>query len=263
MSITTLDGYIASNKQIVPFVKSGSNTNTAYIPVGLNTLQGYPPSIILNIGNTVNGIVPTDLTLGYPRIKTFGVGNTGYITRVSYYNSQPGVYEMFDALFSCGSYSFNSNVTLNSQPVFTSRIPNANYAGTQLWYEQNTLATGLQQIIVTYTNQDGVSGRVTQFNAQVVLKALMCVNIPLTGGDSGIMSIQSVVASVAAAGTFNLHILRPLWSARVGAVGQGEVHSFEQTGMPVVFDNSAFRFHFASDLTNTGVSEIYFEIANG
>ncbi len=92
-------------------------------------------------------------------------------------------------------------------------------------------------VTVTYTNQDGVSGRTTTFryitpSAAGVLTSSVstsattaCPFIPLTGGDTGVRSVQSVQFLSPAGGFCTIAIVKPLcelgipeasvWSERV------------------------------------------------
>lgn len=71
MAITTLDGYIGSAKQTITWMKTGTRT---LIGAGAYTtfdLAGSPGAGTLAIGNTANGVVPTDATAGYPSHRNF------------------------------------------------------------------------------------------------------------------------------------------------------------------------------------------------
>jgi hypothetical protein len=81
-------------------------------------------------------------------------------------------------------------------------------------------------------------------------------------GDSGLQKIESVVATVATAGTFNLMVLRPLWSGRVTVANGGDVHDLLRTGLVQIFDTSALYALIAADSTATGIPELAIEVAN-
>lgn len=265
MAITSLDGYIAAAKQRVVHVRQAARTSTANTHFSVFDLAGNPGAGTLAVGNTANGVVPTDATAGYPLINAFGGSNKGYLSGVEFANTVACRMVLFDCLFSAGAYSFNSNVTLASQPSYSSRIPGGtDYNGLELWLEAVTAFTGNLSVAVTYTNQSGTTGRTTGTIALGLAPTVgRMTYLPLQAGDSGIQTIESVVATVATVGTFNLHVMRRLWSGRIGAVNSGDKHDMLRTGMPEVYADSALRVTVNADSTSTGFPDFEFEIANG
>jgi len=262
MAISTLDGYIAAPKQRLTFIRTASRTAVAAMPFSVFDLAGNPGAGTLAIGNTANGVVPTDATAGYPIISAFGGGATGYLSKLEFASTVPCWIDVYDRVFACGAYAFNANVTLASQPSFAARIPNADYVGTQLWLEQVTAGTGVQNIAVTYLDQAGVSS-VTGTFATAANIAGRCWQLPLAAGDSGVSQVNVVTGSIATVGTFNIMVLRPLWSGRVTLANGGDVHDMLRTGLPQVFADSALYVQVAPDSTATGVPELMIEVANG
>jgi hypothetical protein len=263
MAITTLDGYIASAKQRVAHLKTASRTAVAAQPFSVFDLAGSPGAGVLAIGNTANGVVPTDAVAGYPVINAFGGGAVGYLSRVEYGSSVAGRLELFDRVFAAGAYAFNANTTLTAQPSYAARIPGADYTGTELWIEQVTAGTGVQSVDIGYTNHAGTAGRSTGVTAAPAAAIVgRCWRVRLQAGDAGIQSIQSVVGSVATIGTFNVMVLRRLWSSRVRTANDGGIADMLSTGLPVVFADSAFYVLVLPDSTATGVPELVVEVAN-
>lgn len=264
MAIASLDNYIAAAKQRVTWVKTAQRTTIAAFPFSLHELAGNPGAGTLAGGNTANGVVPTDADAGYPIISAFGASAVGYITKVEFANTVACWIDLYDRLFLAGAYAFNANVTLASMPSYSSRVPNADYGGLQIWVEQVTGATGNQAVSVGYTNQSGTTGRSTGAvgigGAPTVGRAWQ---LPLQAGDSGVQAINSVTGSVATVGTFNVMVLRPLWSGRVQIANGGDVHELLRTGMPRVYENSALYALLAADSTSSGVPELQVEVANG
>src|SRR3990172_5898893 len=66
MTIATLDGLIAATKRRVVWQKTASVTTVANIPYSNFDQAGNPGAGTLAVGNTANGIVPTDALAGYP-----------------------------------------------------------------------------------------------------------------------------------------------------------------------------------------------------
>lgn len=265
MTIATLDAYIASAKQQINLAKTAARTTIAAAWFSLFELAGNPGAGVLAGTSTAAGVVPDDTTAGFPAINAFGGAATGYLTTVDFGASVAMRMMVADCLFKAGAYSFNSNVTLAAQPSFSARVPGGtDFTGTQIWIEAVTAFTGNLSVAVTYTNQAGATGKTTGTVALGVAPTLgRLIQLPLAAGDSGVQKIESVVASVATVGTFNVLVLRPLWTGRVKIANDGDVHGLDKTGMPQVFATSALYLAVAADSTSSGVPELQLEIANG
>lgn len=262
MAIATLDQYIAAIKQCCPWMKTGAATTVAGIPFTVFDLAGSPGAGVLNIGNTANGVVPTDAVAGYPIINAF-TGDKGYFTGLEFNSSVACRIMLFDRIFAAGAYVFNANVTLASQPSYSSRVPGGtDYNGLQLWIEHVTAFTGQPSIQINYLDQDGIAGYTGVYATPAGLTIRRAVQIPLASGDNGIQQIGQVRCTVSTAGTFNVMVLRPLITVRVPVAGSGDVYDLLRTGMVQVFDNSALYVLIAPDSTSSGVPYLNIEIAN-
>lgn len=265
MAITTLDQLIAAPSQQVGYTKTNTLTTVAAIPWSVFDRAGNPGAGTLAVGNTANGIVPTDATAGYPSLNAFVGGNTGYLNKVEFGSSVACRIAVFDCLFSAGAYAFNANTTLASQPSYAGRVlDGTDFSNTEIWIEAVTAFTGNQSIAVTYTNQDGTTGRTTGTVATGVAPTIgRMLMLPLQAGDTGVQKIESVVSTVSTVGTFNVHVMRRLWSGRVRATNDGDIHDMFKTGLPEVFDTSAFRYVIYPDSSSSGIPAIHMEIVNG
>lgn len=265
MAVATLDELIAARKQQVNLIKTASRTAVAAVPFSVFDQAGTPGAGTLAVGNTAAGIVPTDATNGYPAIDPFDSGQNGYIAGIDFGNTVACRMMLYDTLFSAGAYAFNANVNLASQPSFASRVPDGDdFKGLEIWIEAVTAFTGNLSVAVGYTNALGVTGRST---GTVGTGAALIVGrmhrLPLQVGDDGVSRIDSVVASVATAGTFNVHVMRRLWSGRVIAANAGDTHDFLKTGLPMIYDTSALRLVVQPDSTATGIPDVVANIAIG
>jgi hypothetical protein len=263
MAITTFDGFIASAKQYVSMAKTASRTSIAASWFSVFDLAGNPGAGVLAAGNTANGLVPTDATVGVPTI-SFTTG-TGYLAQVDFGSSVACRMKLFDMLFKAGAYAFNANVALTAQPSYSTRVPSGtDFTDTQIWIEAVTAFTGNLSVAVTYTNHAGTAARTTGTVAIGAAPTVgRMIQLPLQSGDTGVQKIESVVATVSTVGTFNVLVLRPLWSGRVKIANDGDVHDLAKTGMPVVYADSAIILSVAADSTATGIPELEFVIANG
>lgn len=271
MAITSGDGYIAAGKQLARVTKTQTATTVAAQWHTLLDRAGTPGAGSLAVGNTANGLVPTDATAGFPLLNAFGGGNTGYLTGVNFSNSVACRMHVYDRLFHAGSVSMTSlaTTTLTSQPSFSSRIPGGtDYTSTEIWLEINTAVSATATTIaVTYTNEAGTTGRTT--GATASLSGFITgrlINMPLQAGDKGVQKIESVTVggTVATTGTFNVIIARPLiTSMRVPVAGFGDILGLDRTGMPTVWADSALWPIIAPDSTSSGVPDLLLEIADG
>lgn len=264
MAITTLDGYIAAIKQVLVYSKTASRTSVAAIPFSVFDLAGTPGAGTLAIGNTANGVVPTDATAGYPAINAFSGANKGYISQVKYNSPVACDLLLYDCIFSAGAYVFNADVTLASQPSYSSRVPGGtDYTGLELWIEAVTVFTGNQTVQINYLDQDGAAGDTGAIATGLAPTVGRMLRIPLASGDNGIQQITRVRSSVSSVGTFNVHVMRPLWMGRVIAANYGEAHDFLKTGMIQIFADSALRLIVQADSTATSTPWLNIEVANG
>jgi hypothetical protein len=271
--IKSVDNYWASQKQNITYGKTGARTTIAQGWYSLFDLAGEPGAGTLSVGNTANGIVPSDAQNGVPVINAFNASAIGRLTRIGFTNSVPCRMRVFDRLFSCGAYAFNANTALASQPSFASRVNFRNpvtdtdandYKNLQLWVEQVTAATGNQAVNVTYTDQDGNAGATTGAVGIGAAPTLgRCWQLPLAAGDSGLQQITNVQGSVATVGTFNVHVLRPLSpTLRVPVAGAADILDQFKTGGPQVFADSSLFVLLSADSTSSGLPDLELEIAN-
>lgn len=265
MAITTLDGWVASAKQYLSLAKTAARTSVASAWFSVFDLAGNPGAGVLAGTSTAAGVVPTDATAGTPVINAFGGAATGYLSQVDFGNTVACRMKIFDMLFKAGAYAFNAAVTLAAQPSYSSRVPGGtDYTDTQIWIEAVTAFTGNLSVAVTYTNQAGVTARTTgTFATGAALTVGRMMQLPLQAGDTGVQKIESVTGTVATAGTFNVLVLRPLWSGRCRVANDGDVHGLDKTAMPVLYADSALILAVNADSTSTGLPEIELCIANG
>ena len=261
MTITSLNGYTAAVKQYITHFRTGTRTAVAAIPFSIFDQAGEPGAGVLAVGNTANGIVPTDALAGYPPIASFGVG--GALGKVDFAWTVVGRLHLYDCLFSAGAYVFNADVTLSSQPSFAGRVPGADYRGLELWLETVTTFTGSQTIQIDYLDQDGNAGDTGAIATGVAPIIGRMLRLNLSAGDSGISKLVRVRSSIATVGTFNVHIMRPLWTGRVVIANGGDVHSFARTGLKPVYGDSALRVVAQPDSTATALPQLYVELCDG
>jgi hypothetical protein len=261
MAITSLDTYIAAVKQYVTWFKTASRTAVAATPFTNFDQAGVPGPGTLAVGNTANGIVPTSALAGYPPINA--VAGVARLGAVDFVWTVTGRLFLYDCLFSAGAYAYNADVTLASQPSYSGRVPGADYKGLELWLEAVTAFTGNQTCQINYLDQDGGAGDTGAIATGVAPIVGRLYRMPLAVGDFGIQRIDRVRSSVSSAGTFNVHVMRPLWSGRVHIANGGDKHDFLKTGLKQIYTDSALRVVTQPDSTATGLPALYLEVCDG
>ena len=261
MAITSLSDYYAAARQTLTIARLASITGVAGMFSEILHLAGTPGSGTLAGTNTANGVVPTDATAGFPPIAAFS-GTKGYLNSVTFSNSVTCRLRLVDVLFKAGAYSYNSNVTLASQPSYSSRVPGGtDYRGTEIWLEAVTAFTGNQSIAITYVDQDNNTAESTGTIATGIAPIVgRMYQIPFNAGDCGVRQINVVTATNATVGTFNVLVLRPLWEGMVTLAYTGDTHGPEKTGMPEVFADSALALLVQPVSTATGLPAARFTI---
>jgi hypothetical protein len=261
MTIATLDQYIAAQKYRLTWMKTGTRTLVGATPYTVFDIAGSPGAGALAIGNTANGVVPTDAVAGYPIIPSFS-GGLGYLSKVEFGSTVACCFDLYDRLFAAGAYAYNADITLASQPSFSGRVPGG-YGGLQLWVEAVTAFTGNPSIQINYLDQDGNAGDTGVVALGLALPIGRMYQIPLAAGDSGIQQITRVRCTIATGGTFNVMILRSLWFGRVISANGGDVHDLLRTGFPRIYEDSALFVILYADSTAVGLPDITMQIAVG
>ena len=263
MAIASFDQAIAAAKQYLSVAKTAVRPSIAASWFSVFDLAGNPGAGVLAGTSTAAGVVPTGATAGCPTIGAFGASALGYLWQLEYGCSVACRLKLFDMVFKAGAYAFNAAQALTGQPSYASRMPGGSYSDTQIWIEAVTAFTGNLTVTITYTNQSGVTGRTATLATGTALTVGRLMQVPLQAGDTGVQAITNVAGTVATAGTFNVLVLRPLWSGRCRTANDGDVHDFTKTGMPQVFADSALFLAVAADSTSTGIPEIELVVANG
>jgi len=268
MTIASLNDYIGSTKQVCPINKSTTRTTVANVWFSLFDIAGNPGSGTLAGTSTTAGVVPTDATAGVPIIG-FSSGS-GYLTTVDFSNTVASRLQLVDILWKGGAYAYNSGTTtVTAPPSYSGRVPGGNdYTGTQIWLEVSTAITSATtwSLVVNYLDQDGNAGATVSTGslAAASLTIGKMLQLSLASGDSGVSAITSVVVTTggAAAGAFNVLVVRPLWYGRVTAANAGDNHGIDRTGMPEVWSTSAIAIMVNADSTSSGLPDVQFEIAS-
>lgn len=264
MAFTTLAQIITAAKQRVSWFYTGTRSTTAWALTSTMGVAGSLATGTLAGTSTTTGVVPTHLTTGYPSIRPFGSGEKGYLVEVDFNSSLTGRISIFDQLWKGGAYAFNANTTGQTPTSYASRVPDGtDFTSCEIWLEQVTTATGIQNVAVTYTNESGVTGRSTGTFPTAANSVGRMWRLPLQSGDQGVQGVTGVVGSVATVGTFNILVMRRLWSGQIPVAGTGGVHGIAEIGLIELFQNSALVMVVQPDGAAIGVPEVQLTIVNG
>ena len=271
MTIVNSTEFINSSKQFVQFTKTATAATLFGSYFSIESLAGVPTGgLAIDYGGIglTSGLVPTDATgglgVGYPAISNFGANTVGYLSQIEFSNTVTGRLKLYDKLFIAGSYNSAGavNQTLTSQPSFASRIVNGSYTGLQLWCQVATNLSGVLTVNVTYTNENGTTGRVTSTAIQGNSRRMF--QFPLQAGDKGVQQITNVSSVTGGGGLYNILIMRPLWSGRVRFANDLQLHTFKQTAMKQVFQDSALTLIVQTDSNaTTGLVDLEMLIVSG
>lgn len=172
------------------------------------------------------GEIPTRTTAGAVPFSAPGGARDKHLISAAIAPLVAGVFVLYDRLFHIGGLS---GVVTTAQTVQgTTPTPaltrNTGGAGNFAFYEvYSLLGTTSTTLTMTYTDQDGNTGRTSAINigATGFREETRAQRIPLAAGDSGIRAIASVqlTASTGTAGNFGITIARPLAVIPVGSAG--------------------------------------------
>ena len=276
MAITSIDTYLAGQRQRIGWYKSASITTVANIPFSLFDQAGNPGSGTLAGTTVASAILQDDTVAGYPFIQ-FTTGGS-YLSKIEFGSPVACRMRLVDVITKGGAYGFTGQTTIvSSYPSITSRCPDftttSSPYGTrnEIWVEVvQAFVTGTAwQVQVTYKNQSGVTATsiVSSAQAAAALTKNRLFQLALQSGDTGVQSILSVIVTnggtAMTAGTFNVLIVRELWSSgRVRVANDGDIHDMLKTGMPLIYNTAALTVWVQTDSTASSTPELFFEIAN-
>jgi hypothetical protein len=265
MAITTLAGLVAAQNQKIGYTPSVTRTVVGSSWCSLfncGASADIPTDGVLAGTSTTTGVVPTDATAGFPPIRNFN-GGTGLISNVTYSSRSDCQLCLVDVLWKGGAYAFNANTTGQTPTSYASRVPNSDYSACEIWLEQVTVGTGVQNVAITYINEAGTAGRTTGTVATATNIVGRMWQIGLQAGDKGVQGITGVVGSVATVGTFNILVVRRLWSGGISGDGEHKVDGLFAGGMPQIYEDSAVMGMISSATTSMGWPMMEFSVVSG
>jgi hypothetical protein len=240
----------------VRFFKSSPGTGTVNGLMSYWTTAGSYPSG--SSPGSTSAIVPTRSTTGAIQFPLASSGSfVRHLARASVFGTTTHTGSILDRLLSSDGLSGTST---SSQTVGGASVPSRGVGEVHELFLEWYTATGSTPVnaFITYTNQDGVSGRVTPSTpipASTIAGRM--IEFPLQAGDWGVQSVQSVQldASTGSAGNFGVTVARRLLLCS-GDRGSGRTFPFDALllGLPVVPDTSCLFLTAGYSTSTSGVS---------
>jgi hypothetical protein len=270
MAILTANDWFAAQRRVSLITKTGSVVSVAATPFSTLDVAGTPGAGTLAVGNTANGLVPTDAVAGFPSIPDFAGGATGYLASAKFYSSVAGRAILYDRIFHVGSISLLSlaTTTLVTQPAYTGRLPGGAFTpDLEILLEINAAVSATATTVsVNYTNELGTAARTTGATASLSgFTTRRVIPMPLQAGDKSLQKIESVTVGgiVATTGTVNVIVARRLDEFDVRVANGSDIHSWDVGGAPTVFQDSALWLVTQPDATTSGVQSLNLNIVSG
>jgi len=150
-----------------------------------------------------------------------------------------------------------SGTVITAQTVGGTLTRNTGGEGNQIWAEIYTLiGTTATTITASYTNQAGVSGRITKpvvIGATGNREAERMLPLPLQDGDTGVRAVASatLLASTVTAGNFGITIARPIGLGIIPAAGSGFWRDYVAglPGLPSIDTDACLALAFLANST--------------
>lgn len=268
MAITTLAQYSNAALQRLRLYKA-STTGTLNTPFSLWAITGSPGAGTLAVGNTTTGVLFDDSYTGAPAIDNFAAGATGYIRSASFRENAAGSVWLYDRLWGAGAISLSGTgtTTFSSQPSYSGRLPSGpDYTALDVFLEfSNSVTATTLSVVVTYTNEAGVTGRSCDAFTNTGALGNRLYPLNLQAGDKGVQKIESVIVSGTGitAGDCNIIVARRLVSVDSRVQNLSDNQTWDQIGMPQVFDTSCLWLVNICDSNNLGAATVFLDIING
>lgn len=260
MAITTLDGVLAGARPPVTFTKAATPTLVAGRPHSLFYLAGMPGAAVA----PTPGLAGAALTsyAGQLPFSNPTSGQYSYLARFQAQATIAGALILADRLWHNSGLSLTSTAaqTINSV-AWPDRDAKGTSNGEQVLIGlEVTTATGAgtPTFTMSYTNQDGVSGRTgTGILAGVATSAIGAFYpMGLAAGDTGVRSVQTFTLSATwTSGAASLVAYREL--ARLELTGANVPAAIDAitSGFPRLFDNTVpFLIFVPSTTTASNIS---------
>jgi len=225
------------------------------------TLNRFPGGAGAAPGGTARN--PDNTTQGALGQADAAGGNIKYLAGAYCGGTPAGILTWYDRLADISGLSGTVTTAQNTTGLAVTRYTGTESIGNQIWIEIYTqIGTSATGLTVSYTNEDGTSGRTSQ---TVVIggtgrrEAARMIWVPLANGDRGVRSVESVTVGISTgtAGDFGVVIVRPFLSGNIGLSGAGSLVDLlsQMPSFPEVKDGACLApMWFATTTTLTAVA---------
>lgn len=268
MPILSADQWFAAARRRTGVRKTTARTTVAAQMFSMLDIAGNPGAGSLNVGNTANGLVPTDATPGFPNIVNFAGGALGYLGQAEFRNSVASGLILYDRLFHVGSIALNSlaTTTLSAQPSFTSRLPDGtDYSDIDLLLEINaTVSATATTVSVNFNDDTNAAQASPAINVNGFTTGRVEI-VPLTAGIKFPKQVNSVTVggTVATTGSVNVILARRLGEFDVRVANGLDPRAWDGLGAPILFQDSALWPVIIPDSTSSGFPRLSTTIISG
>jgi hypothetical protein len=267
--------YCGAYKQYIQISKTGAVTTVAGAPATTVVATGFPGAATTP-GNTTTGVVPTDLTTGFPLIQAPQGSDKLRLSRVEAQSPVDQVLTLYDVLFWAGPTTIpttgTTTVALSGQPSYTGRLPlqsdgvTPNYAETELWAWLSTAGSNhAHSVSGDYTDQSGNLANNTGNVATQNVAVNRILRLPWAAGDNGARKLEGykVNGATSSTGAVVVMVMRRLWQGRVFANNQQQTWGPDLTGLPHVPADAALMLVCTPVSTSTSTPFVLIELAHG
>lgn len=241
-----------ATRQDLPFYKMSTPDITANSIQSLWQVAGMPGAAATPATGT--GETCSSGTAGAIPFTNAASGTRNLLANLQASCTYGGGWMLYDRLW---QNSGLSGTVLTAQAVNSLALPRyTDGKGVEIWIEwYTTTGATLPTITCSYTNTAGVSGRTTVAQTAITGTAGTMMQLPLQGGDLGVLSVQSitVTAAASAAGNIGVTLGYPIQNFGISAVGQCDVRDPLKTGLVQVRDNACLALMCYTGLARTGV----------
>ena len=218
MAINNLNDIInAYNGRYPTSVFWNSITSVASLPYSLWTATGMPGAG--SVPATGSGAALSSATTGAIPLPTLSSGQSLYLFNIALNVTGGSGFMLYDKLVATSGLS---GTVTTAQTINSTALPRyTDGNGVELWLEWYS-ATGAtaRTASISYTNQDGTSGRTATATIAASTPANRMVRATLQAGDTGVQSVQSLtilVGTTGTAGNFGISLMRKIITVPVSS----------------------------------------------
>jgi hypothetical protein len=254
MAITTLDGALAGMRPPAAMLKTGPTMAAA----GARRMftpwyaSGFPgASTATSVGVNGEAVTPALGSVAGRYARTNPSTGNAYVGRFSVSASTVGVIYLLDRVWQNSGLSATSTALQSITPAaIPSRDMNGAALGRGLFPAIEWSAgggAGTPTVTLTYTNQDGTTGRTGTLTGVTSPGVGTVEMFDLQAGDTGVRAITGYQASATrTSGTFHLVLFRIIAQVEVGLANTATSYDGLSLGFPRVYDDSVLQMGYQS-----------------